>query len=494
MLEKAGGALRAVDAYVRRFFSLIFFLVAIPFAWQVSRNIAAALRFEDALIVLRYARNIAEGHGFVYNLGERILGVTTPLHTLISTVFVLFSPENAPAIQNVAGVVFLVLEAWLAARIVQRTHAPVLGGLVAVLILTNLNFSYLYFGMETHFFAFLILLSFHLYSLKKETLAGLALGVAFLTRYDAALLALLIGLALLAEKKRLPLKLTAAFFVVVTPWLLFSLLYFHSIMPNALGAKQDYYPALGYIGFVFRYYQDYFENLAGVFIAGETLQSVAAWIFPAVCFAGCWSLIRAAREVVVLIAFAALQVLVYAVLGPDPGFYWHYYLLNPVLTILFMVGLYELLARGLRGLRVSEKIGRPVLTLATLVGLVLAVVNLFGGLGYKFQLDPHSRQLYTIAEWLNERYDDDTSLLQPSIGILGYETNMRMIDHAGLVTPGLYYYDSQDHTPMTEVLARFEPDLVLIPEGADEALPRHGYREVATFTEPATYLLYELSP
>ena len=342
-------------ASFQRYFSLIFCAIAIPFVWQVSRNIAVALRFEDALIVLRYARNLAEGQGFVYNPGERILGVTTPLHTLISTVFVLFSKENAPAIQNVAGVVFLVLEAWLAARIVQRTHAPVLGGLVAVLILTNLNFNYLYFGMETHFFAFLILLAFHLYILRKETLTGLALGVAFLTRYDAALLALLIGLALLAEKKKLPLKLTAAFFAVMTPWLLFSQLYFHSIMPNALGAKQDYYPALGYIGFVFRYYQEYFANLAGVFTASEALESAASWIFPVVCFAGCWSLIRAAREVFVLIAFAALQVLVYAAIGPDPGFYWHYYLLNPVLTILFIVGLYELVALGLRSWRISER-------------------------------------------------------------------------------------------------------------------------------------------
>src|SRR2546423_15171837 len=38
---------------------------------------------EDAYITLRYADNIAHGYGFVYNHGERVLGTTTPLFTLI---------------------------------------------------------------------------------------------------------------------------------------------------------------------------------------------------------------------------------------------------------------------------------------------------------------------------------------------------------------------------------------------------------------------------
>ena len=39
--------------------------------------------YDDAFITFRYAENIAAGHGFVYNVGERVLGVTTPLFTLL---------------------------------------------------------------------------------------------------------------------------------------------------------------------------------------------------------------------------------------------------------------------------------------------------------------------------------------------------------------------------------------------------------------------------
>ena len=484
-------------AALPRPFDVIFFLCSLPFVWLVSRDIALALRFEDALIVLRYARNLAEGLGFVYNPGERVLGVTTPLHTLISAVFVLLGGDHAPAVQNVAGVVFLVLEAWLAATIVRRTHGALLGFLVAVILVTNLNFNYLYFGMETHFYAFLILLCCYFFALRKETLTGLALGVAFLTRYDAALLALLIGLFLLAEKRRPPLKLVGAFSIVVAPWLLFSLYYFHSILPSSLGAKKDYYPVFGYLRFIFVYYQEYFARLAAVFVPGGTVGMLASWGFPLAAAVGTLSLARIAADRLVLVAYAALQVVIYALLGPDPGFYWHYYILNPVLTILVMVGLHDaasaVLGLGSRGGKRYAAAARRLVQGALLVAIVLALGNLRRQLDYKFQLDPHSRQFYAIGGWLDQNYDDETSLLQPSIGILGYATNLRIVDHAGLVTPGLHYFDSSDHTPMAEVLERFAPDLVLIPEGEDEhrALPAHGYRVVRTFNDPATYLLYE---
>ena len=38
---------------------------------------------DDPYITARYARNLATGHGFVYNEGERVLGTTTPLTTLL---------------------------------------------------------------------------------------------------------------------------------------------------------------------------------------------------------------------------------------------------------------------------------------------------------------------------------------------------------------------------------------------------------------------------
>src|SRR4051812_32934819 len=38
---------------------------------------------DDAYITYRYARNLAEGNGFVFNLGERVQSTTTPLLTIL---------------------------------------------------------------------------------------------------------------------------------------------------------------------------------------------------------------------------------------------------------------------------------------------------------------------------------------------------------------------------------------------------------------------------
>ena len=38
---------------------------------------------DDAYITFRYARNLAQGLGFVYNPGDHVLGTTTPLYTIV---------------------------------------------------------------------------------------------------------------------------------------------------------------------------------------------------------------------------------------------------------------------------------------------------------------------------------------------------------------------------------------------------------------------------
>lgn len=37
---------------------------------------------DDAFIIFRYVRNLIAGQGYVFNVGERVLGTTTPFYTL----------------------------------------------------------------------------------------------------------------------------------------------------------------------------------------------------------------------------------------------------------------------------------------------------------------------------------------------------------------------------------------------------------------------------
>ena len=96
-----------------------------------------------------------------------------------------------------------------------------------------------------------------------------------------------------------------------------------------------------------------------------------------------------------------------------------------------------------------------------------------------------------MAAWIDERFGPETSLFHPSIGVLGYETDLRIIDQAGLVTPGLYYFDSERFTPIAEVMNRFTPDLVLVLAGAHPEVPAHGYRVLKEFDGHNRYVLHE---
>jgi hypothetical protein len=51
--------------------------------------------FDDAYISFRYAQNLVEGHGLVYNPGERVQGYSNLLYTLLSALGIaLFGPDN----------------------------------------------------------------------------------------------------------------------------------------------------------------------------------------------------------------------------------------------------------------------------------------------------------------------------------------------------------------------------------------------------------------
>jgi hypothetical protein len=58
-------------------------LLAIALAAFLTRVIPTPRTIDDAFITFRYARNLTAGAGFVCNSGERVLGATTPLFTVV---------------------------------------------------------------------------------------------------------------------------------------------------------------------------------------------------------------------------------------------------------------------------------------------------------------------------------------------------------------------------------------------------------------------------
>lgn len=149
--------------------------------------------FDDAYITYRYARNIATGHGFVYNGGEAVLGTTTPLYTLLLAGLAHVSPDLVLG-SHVFGVL-----AWamcvLATYGIARSYTPAPTALLAAAIVATNALFLNTLGMETPVYVLLALTTFFLQIKNRSEWAAVSAGLTFLCRWDGILV---VGVYLLA--------------------------------------------------------------------------------------------------------------------------------------------------------------------------------------------------------------------------------------------------------------------------------------------------------
>ena len=185
----------------RRRLGLLLTLLALTLGLILA--IRQASIFDDAFISFRYASNLLDGHGLVWNPGERVEGYTNFLWTLLLAGAAWLVPLELPLLG-----LFACLAAYVGCVLVlHRLERRALG---ATLPLASLLFAlqrsvieYATSGMETAFATLWVLLG--LLALLRSTgaraaaLAGLALIAATFTRPDHGLFWAAGGLVLLVE-------------------------------------------------------------------------------------------------------------------------------------------------------------------------------------------------------------------------------------------------------------------------------------------------------
>ncbi len=397
--------------------------------------LAAALRYwfgphlrEDAYITLVYAKHIAAGQGFVFNLGESVLGTTTPLYALLIAFISWFGPSPVDVsfvLGIMADMLAMVLLAILASTFLSR-----LGIFFVTLAYALLSpiVTYAVSGMETSFYVLLIIASLLAYSRNKMALAGVASALVVLTRPDGALVpAVLLLHGLVTHRNGLP-KAAAVFLLGVAPWTAFAWAYFGFPMPQSMMAKATYTVADPF--FSLRSFVSYFIEPGG------------RWFWPIVplFLLGSVLLKRVTAAVVLMswtLAYWAAFVVSNKFLYPYMPFEWYFV---PLLTP-FAVGV----AAGLEGIcRLARKASKTkgvwlqasvacLLTLAFLVGYgtviqreQIGITTLIGG----------REALYArVAEHLAEIGVGDELVAANEIGSFGYHYKGPILDLEGLVSP-----------------------------------------------------------
>ncbi len=209
---------------------------------------------DDAFISYRYAQNLAEGKGLVWNEGERVEGYTNFLWTVVLAIPFLLNIDPVPFSMGLGLAVFPI-SLWLTFMLARSVLASNGLALLSVVLLgTNFTFSaYASGGLETQWQACLFLAAAFLVvdGLKRREwgvgrLLGLSLilAAAFLTRMDSAILIVVLMPAVIleiirqSERKALGvacLCLPAA--AIAGAWLLWKLWYYGDILPNTYYAK-----------------------------------------------------------------------------------------------------------------------------------------------------------------------------------------------------------------------------------------------------------------
>lgn len=426
--------------------------------------------FEDAYITYRYARNLTQGAGFVYNQGERVLGTTTPLYAVtLAIVSRVASSQDFPLLSIGLNAVFDLGATLLLVRLLLSFKIPLsVARLISIAyLLSPLRIRVALGGMETSMAVFWLLAASYQYAARKNSMRAAACsGMAALTRPELVLLPALLAAYETARSRRIPWRSTAVFAAVVAPWLVFSTLYFGGPLPQSIVAKSSAY--------LLHPYQAAIDLLA--YVASRSRSSLRSWSTLAIGLSavtmiwlyvvGCWRSIVENRRALPLSLFSPLYVLALGIANPLL-FIWYY---PPLL--LFMGAFVYL---GL--LRLAEAVEQRLRTVA--MGLAIAALLVLewsgmGGLrGWLATLQGREDLYRAVAVQLQSKLEPGSSIGLPEIGVFGYVlADHRVVDTVGLVTPEAIPHLMQEPAPgqtftyaiSEQVIEQLRPDYLITLE------------------------------
>jgi len=399
---------------------------------------------DDSFITYRYALNLAEGEGLVYNPGQRHLGTTAPFYAVLLASLHRLLPMGLPLLANMFSLLSLAAGAGELYLLLRR-HGHPLAGMCAASLYISSPVLVTSIGMETTFCLLLLISAVMALDRGRLSWAGLLLGVAIITRPDAGLMAIVLGLMYGWHNRVLPWRAMLAALLIAGAFFLTLALYFGSPLPGSLAAKR----AQMVLGF-----PSYAHGLLR-YLGGERVGLEAPGVRPqpllvATLLALMGGVVSAmGRDRLVehcawwiwgLIGWGVAHAVAYVVLGV-PAYHWYYAPLELGLCVLMGLGLeYGMSVPGRpviqdTGAQASRRaVARRWAAVVLLVGLVVwqGIVAIRAK---EEVFDPKARAYRAVGEWLVRHTQVQDRVAVMEVGLIGYYSRRPMIDLLGLVDP-----------------------------------------------------------
>lgn len=439
---------------------------------------------DDALITMTYAKNLLLGNGFVYNAPPPTFGTTSPLWTMLLAAFAW--PLGAARLPETA--LWLSAACWIGTLwLLYAARARwKLGDIGAGLLCLLTGSAYhANLGMEQCLFQFLLIALLLLTLRAQFALAGIVGGLLFLARGEGALAVFLAGLYALylgdtlRARRANGLCLSAGFWGVAAPWLLFAWWRFGAALPATMKSKMAQGLLPGYEWF----HEALYRALAHEWPhEADGIVTLAHVVWP-LLFLGAGYIIWRKSALLGLFVWTLLYAAAYAALHLA-DFFWYE-------TPVYWTWLY-CLAAGMAALlhaagRVRWRWPRRIAQ-CYVAGLIAAVVvaRALAAVGRATTMpDVHADIYKPAAAWISAHAPANCTIGAAEVGYLGFYTQMPIIDQFGLVTPEALALLGEPSG--AAFLRQFQPDFYVVAtwNGA-EAPPlgtfrQLGYRDVARF-------------
>ncbi len=449
---------------------------------------------DDAYITYRYAQNILSGHGFVYNVGERVLGTTTPIYTLVLAGLAgLFGTRDFPiisitlnALTDGVGCIVLGL------LTIRLTHRRWLGWASALLwALAPMSVTFAIGGMETSLFIVLMLATMATNLWGYLSWSAFLAALSILTRPDALLFVLPLAIDVLIRhfKERRIHTLWQPLLAAVLPlavWILFATAYFGSPLTNSVSAKSVAY-ILPHTQAVVRLWQHYSTPFLEHRIFEQLPNGIGYfWPLPGLLLYLSLHLIgsiRIARRNSRALAICVFPLLYFAAFSIANPLIFRWYLAPP-LPIYFVTILTAIDQIGSDLSTLLSAYIRPIFThrVVAIIPLVFFTLSFVSAWELKPDHGPtrpapemawHELELlYTrVTSNLTESLPADSVVAAGDIGAVGYFSGANVLDTLGLIsTQAVAYYPLPAEQVVTnyaisaDLIADLQPDYLIMLE------------------------------